>query len=338
MAMKIAFIGFRHGHILDLYTRAKEAADLEVVGACEEHKPTRDELTAASSVKFTHESFDDMLAGAQCDIIAIGDYFARRGQLVVKALEAGKHVIADKPLCTRLDEVEAIGKLSSEKELKVGCMLSLRSIPQFIGMRNLVRRGDLGEIHAIAFGGQHPLNLGKRAGWYFEQGKHGGTIADIGIHAIDMIPWITGLAFRTVNAARCWNAFAPEFPHFKDAAQMMLTMDNGCGVLGDVSYFMPNTLGYTNPLYWRMTFFGRKGIAETSCSSQGITVYLDGAQEPRIEALPTGTPGGYLSAFLSDIRGEPEEDGLNTETVLRAARTAATIQKAADESDRDVSL
>jgi len=338
MALKIAFVGFRHGHILDLYNRAKDAEEMEIVGACEEHDATRAELAAAGYVEVTHDNFDDMLAGVDCDVIGIGDYFARRGRLAVRALEAGKHVIADKPLCTDPDEAGEIERLAKEKGLKVGCMLSLRSLPQFIGVRNVIRRGDLGEIHAVAFGGQHPLNLASRPGWYFEPGKHGGTINDIGIHAIDLIPWITGLKFKTVNAARCWNAFAPEFPHFKDAAQMMLTMDNGCGVLGDVSYFMPNSQGYSNPLYWRMTFFGRKGIAETSCNSEGITVMLDGAENPVTEALPEGTSGGYLSDFLSDIRGEPRKDGLDTETVLRATRTTTAIQKAADEGARDVSL
>ncbi|MEZ4683286.1 MAG: hypothetical protein R2932_54665 [Caldilineaceae bacterium] len=61
-------------------------------------------------------------------------------------------------------------------------------MPQAIGLRNLIRSGLIGEIHAINFGGQHPLMLDTRAAWYFEPGKHGGTINDIAIHAVDAIP------------------------------------------------------------------------------------------------------------------------------------------------------
>ncbi len=68
-----------------------------------------------------------------------------------------------------------------------------------------------------------------------EEGKHGGTINDIAVHALDLIPWITGHKFKRIVAARCWNALAKRCPHFKDAAQLMLEMDNGAGVMGDVS-------------------------------------------------------------------------------------------------------
>ena len=88
-----------------------------------------------------------------------------------------------------LDRIEALAR---EKNLKVGCMLTMRDAAAFIGARNLIQAGRIGEVHAIAFGGQHPLLLGSRPGWYFEQGKHGGTITDIGIHAIDALPWVTG--------------------------------------------------------------------------------------------------------------------------------------------------
>ena len=197
-----------------------------------------------------------MLRDVDCDVVAIGEYFARRGSAAIHALNEGKHVIVDKPLCTSLDELDEIERIAGETELKVGCMLSMRDHGQTIGARKLIREGAIGEIHAISFGGQHPLMLGKRPGWYFEEGKHGGTINDLAIHAIDCLPWITGLEFETANAARCWNAFAPEYPHFHDGAQMMLTMDNGCGVLGDVSYFMPDKAGYSLPFYWRYTFWG----------------------------------------------------------------------------------
>jgi len=337
MSLKFAIAGFRHGHIYDVCRRVNEADGMEVVAACEEDADARKEVDA-DAVKITHDNFDKMLAEADCDIVGIGDYFAKRGSLVIKALEAGKHVIGDKPLCTDLDEVAQIERLSAEKGLKVGCQLDLRALPNFIGLRDVVRSGAIGEVHAIAFGGQHPLNLGQRPGWYFETGKHGGTITDIGIHAIDMIPWITGLKFKTCSSARCWNAFAPEFPHFKGAAQLMLTMDNGCGVLGDVSYFMPNTQGYANPLYWRVTLFGRKGIAETSCNTDSVTMYLDGEEKVITKPLPQSESGAYLRDFVKDIEGSPVADGLNTETVLRTVRTVVTIQKAADENAHDVEL
>jgi len=338
MSLKMTFAGFRHGHILSLYELAQQSDEVEVVAAGEEHAETREELKAKGAVEITHADVGRMLDEVECDAVAVGDYFARRGSLVIEALSRGRHAIADKPLCTRLSEVVEIQRLTREKELKVGCMLTMRDSAQMNGVRNLIRQGRIGEIHAIAFGGQHPLLLGSRPGWYFEPGKHGGTITDIGIHAIDAIPWITGLEFRTINAARCWNAFVPEHPDFEDAAQMMLTMDNGCGVLGDVSYFAPDRLGYSMPLYWRTTFWGREGVIEVSTAAREITVIGAEDEEIRREPLPPAAPGGYLRAFLDDIHGQVKADALDTATVLRSMRHVIKVQEAANAKAREVAF
>jgi predicted dehydrogenase len=336
MHIRLAFIGFRHGHIFDLYRRACAMDEIDVVAACEEDDAAR--KAAASQVEITHHDVDAMLATVACDAVAVGDYYARRGSWLIKALEHNKHVISDKPMCTDMDELDKIAALVEEKGLKVGCMLDMRDAAPFIGLRSLVRRGYIGEIHAIAFGGQHPLLVGTRPSWYFEPGKHGGTINDIAIHAVDVIPWITGLSFTRVNAARCWNALATDFPHFEDAAQMMLTLENGCGVLGDVSYLAPGQVGYTLPFYWRMTLWGDRGVLEASMRADKITAVRTAEGTLQSLPLPESNPGGYLRAFLQDLAGTSEPGMLDTAQVLRAARVALSIQRAADRHQTNVSI
>lgn len=337
MSVRFAFVGFRHAHIHDLYKRAVAHDDVEVVAACESDEAAR-AAAGAAGARITHSDPSGMLRDVDCDVVAIGEYFARRGSAAIHALNEGKHVIVDKPLCTSLDELDEIERIAGETELKVGCMLSMRDHGQTIGARKLIREGTIGEIHAISFGGQHPLMLGKRPGWYFEEGKHGGTINDLAIHAIDCLPWITGLEFESVNAARCWNAFAPEFPHFHDGAQMMLTMDNGCGVLGDVSYFMPDKAGYSLPFYWRYTFWGRDGVLEAGTTQDTIQVAWKDSERVETRPVPEDRSGGYLEAFLRDIKCDAESGERHTESVIRAARTVLRIQKAADENAHDVAL
>ena len=100
MPLKIAFAGFRHGHIFDLYNLADTSDELEIVAACEGHDETRAQIQAKGTAKITHDRFERMLDEVDCDIVATGTYFTRRGQVLIKALERGKHVIGDKPLCT----------------------------------------------------------------------------------------------------------------------------------------------------------------------------------------------------------------------------------------------
>lgn len=338
MKTKFAFMGFRHGHIHALYDLATKRDDVEVVAGCEEHEETRRTLADTSQIKITHCDYAEMLREVDCDIVAVGDYYEKRGRVLIQALKAGKHVIADKPLCIRLSELEEIERLAKSGGLAVGCMLDFRSIGQFRKLRELVLQGEIGEVHAISFNGQHPLCYGTRASWYFEEGKHGGTLNDIGIHAVDYVPWATGLRFTTINAARSWNAAIKEVPLFADGAQVMLTMENGCGVLGDVSYLAPDSFEYSLPQYWRMTFWGSKGMMEAGERIDGVLLYKNGTQD--VQRVPPGESrvGGYLEDFLREIRGETEGVELSTSQVIESARISLRIQEAADKGLCNVRL
>jgi predicted dehydrogenase len=336
MPTKFAVIGVRHGHIYDVISRIKERSDTELVAICEEDEPTREQLIASGQFENVYGSYGQMLDEVECDAVAVGDYYSVRGARIIEALHRGKHVIGDKPLCTRLDELDHIEQLTRDKNLTLGCMLDFRSYGVARRLRRLIQDGELGEIVALHFDGQHPLMFGSRAGWYFEEGKHCGTLNDIAIHAIDYIPWLTGLEFSRINVARNWNMRLKEVPHFRDAAQVMLTLNNGAGVLGDVSYCTPDSYSYSLPLYWRTTVWGDAGVAEMSLNKP-LVLYKNGEKEGR-EIEPDATVSGeYLRAFLEGIGGKADT-ALTVDDILKASRISLLIQNAADEGKTSVEL
>ena len=327
---KIAFAGLRHGHINGLFERAKNSPELEIAAICEEDADARAAFVAGHPGLTcpVYDSLDRMLAEVSCDIVATGDYYGKRGRVLIAALTAGKHVIADKPVCTSLRELAEIERLAREKKLCVGCMLDLRTNPSFVRAREMVLSGTLGTITQIQFTGQHPLLRETRPHWYFEPGKHGGTINDIAIHALDYIPWLTGLEIKSFAAARTWQAFDSGCSCFNDAAQFMFVLNNGCGVLGDVSYAEPDSHGYKMPHYWRFTVWGTAGVIEFNAVEPKITAWIQGETAPRtIVPEPYGGPD-YLDWFLREISGGEAE--LNTEIVLKRARQALELQSLAD--------
>lgn len=330
MKTRFAFAGFRHGHILDLLTGVEERADAEVVACCEEDAAAREDLAAKGRVKITHTDFAAMLREVECEVVAIGDYYAKRGTLVLAALRAGKHVLSDKPLCTTLAEQEEIERLAAERGLVVGLQLDSRGYAALRKLREIIRGGEIGEVATIRIDGQHPLLLGTRPGWYFEPGKHGGTINDIGIHAFDFVPWMTGLRWREVNAARCWNAKAREFPHFHDCAQFLATLDNGAGVLADFSYLAPDTLGYKLPHYWHIVVHGTRGLVETNLFAKELTVIKDGSTAPEIVPAGDDRTRGYIEDYLQELRGNVAMSDLTSAACLQASRLALEAQLTAD--------
>ena len=327
---QIAFIGFRHSHILGLYEFVQKSPAFTVTGACEENAAAAVALRRDGKVNLTHRRSAAMLDTVECDIVAVGDSYGRRGAVIIEALRRGKHVVADKPICTSLTELAEIERLARKNRLSVFCQLDMRGFGQFLKAREIVHAGTIGKIHAIHVTGQHPLLLGSRPGWYFEKGKHGGTINDIAVHAFDFIPWLTGLRFAEVVGARTWNAFATPHRHFKDAAQFMLKLNNGAGVFGDVSYFMPDSQGYTMPQYWRTTLYGRTGVIEIGANLPGVWLARAGEKTPQtIPALPA-QPFYYMEALTHEISGAKTKLALTTREVLEASRLALRVQFAAD--------
>ncbi|MDD6312875.1 MAG: Gfo/Idh/MocA family oxidoreductase [Firmicutes bacterium] len=326
--LKFAFAGFRHPHINAFYKMCEANPDVEIAYAFEENDEARAAAEEALGVKFTHADYADMLKEKDIDVVVIGDYYGIRGQRAIEALRAGHHIYSDKPLCTSLAELDEIERLSAEKNLRVGIMLDVRYIGWVEPLKKLISEGTLGEIHQVSFGGQHPLMYGSRAGWYFERGKHGGTINDIAVHGIDITEYVTGLGLKKVVAARQWNAYATEVDYFMDSAQFMAELENGAGLMADVSYAAPNSSGYTLPYYWRFNFWGTKGTAEVNYNAPDeIRLALDGEEGLRTVAVTEKNTDDCLKVFIRELAGE--KTSIDTASSLRVARDTLTIQAAA---------
>lgn len=326
---KFAFAGFRHGHIFALYNALKAREDTCIVGAWEADDEARAQAQA-KGVEFTYASYAQLLADPEVEIVAIGDYFAARGNLALQALKAGKHVLADKPLCTTQQELEAIRQEARTTGLAVGMMLDLRDNPKLVTAMDAINKGMIGKVSNVCFEGQHPLMYGSRPGWYFEEGKHGGVINDIAIHGIDLLRRFTGSSVAKVLSARCWNFYADKEPAFKDCAQFMLEMESGAGVIADVSYAAPDVQLFGLPTYWHFRVWGDKGLLDFGMNIPDVTLYAKGESGGRVlEQIQADKT--YLDTFLS-VLPCAEARAAYTEDNLISAKQTLLVQKAADEA------
>ena len=319
--MNIAFAGFRHYHIMTLYNMVKDDDSVTLTGCFEENADAK-KAAENNGVSFNYNSYEEILRDKNIEAVAIGDYYSKRGKMVIDALKAGKHVICDKPICTDLAELEKIEKLSKEKNLQVCCMFDLRYLPQIPKVCEIIKNGDLGKIVNITFTGQHCLDYGNRPMWYFEEGKHGGTINDIAIHGIDLLRFITGKEFTKVNFAKTRNAFADKEPDFKDCGQFVAELED-ISVMADVSYAAPKFDGIL-PTYWDFYIWGTKGMLKFNYASNNIHIYK--GTEEIIECADRKID--YLNAFALEIQGTSTM--MNTADILKSQRQVLEIQKVAE--------
>ena len=318
---KIAFAGFRHSHILVLYNMVKESDIFELGGAFELDENAKNEYEE-KGVTFTYNSYEELLNDETVNTVAIGDYYANRGNLALKALQNGKNVICDKPLCTSLDELDKIEALAKEKGLYVSCMFTMR----YEGITESAKEAMelIGEVKSVYFGGQHPLMFSQRPSWYFEDGKYGGLFNDIAIHGVDLIYYLAGQRIKNTIAARSYNAYATNAPEFPDSGQLMAELENGAGLIADVSYAVPNASGYNLPYYWQFFVWGEKGMMSFSANSDFVECHIDSTPEKVI--IPKKiAPCDYLADFAALIEGE--KSVLPMDEVFASTRDTLTIQK-----------
>ena len=333
--LKAAFVGFRHMHMFDIHAHLNKRKDVEIAAVCEEDAQTRNELAADGRIEVSHTVFEDLLEAVDFDLLVVGEVFSGRGRLIRAALEAGKHVLSDKPICTDLEQLGEIEALSVRQRLVVGAALDLRDAGAFRRARQLIRGGTIGALRAVTFSAQHPLLLNTRPGWYFENGNHGGTINDIAIHAVDLLQWISDRGFSEILAARSWNAGLSAAPGFRNAAQVILVMDGGCGVIGDVSYISPDGFRYSLPQYWRFNFWGDRGMIESGLNLPKLSLYRSDADTVEEIDLPPDRSGGYLEDLLLAIR---TGRGYPNTALFSATEVCLKAQQAADRGVFGISL
>ena len=325
MKYKVLFYGFRHSHVYDVHQKINNCDVFEIAGYLEEDDPSRCDAQDKLGVTFSTESYESWLS-SDIDIVVIGKAYGDRGDAVIRALEAGKHIIADKPICTDLKQLEKISELCEQKNLQLQCMLDLRYLPQTLMAKKLLSDGVMGKIRNVSFQGQHCLNYGKRPGWYFESGMHGGTINDLAIHGVDLVRMITGSEFACIDAARTWNSYAKEEPNFNDCAVFMARLENGASVMADVSYSAPSQV-FTMPTYWEFRFWCDEGMLTFHYTDPYVMLFKNGDPEPIVVNCDAAKED-YVSELLQQLS---TGDRKATHNVLMSTKTALELQQYADE-------
>ena len=114
-------------------------------------RATPPKMLARARALATHR--DDharVLADADIDLVSICSYDDAHAEQVLAALEAGKHVFVEKPLCVTRTECDAIRAAHAVRpHLELGTNLVLWRSPRFVELRRRIRAGDMGTVYLV---------------------------------------------------------------------------------------------------------------------------------------------------------------------------------------------
>ena len=138
------------------------------------------------------------------DICTPGDTHA---EIAIAALEAGKHVLCEKPLANTVAEAEAMAEAAAraaDKGVYAMCGFSFRRTPALTYARQLVAEGRIGSIRHVRAQYLQDWLADENApmAWRLDKSKAGsGALGDIAAHIIDATQWITGQQISAVSGA-----------------------------------------------------------------------------------------------------------------------------------------
>lgn len=147
--------------------------------------------------------YKEVLADPTIDAVDICTPNVYHAPFAKAAMEAGKHVICEKPLATSAAAAAELVSIASAKKLRNCTCHNLRMYPQVQNMRRMVEAGDIGDILVVqGTYSQDWLLYETDYNWRIETKDNGPsrTVADVGSHFCDMTEHVTGLRITEVCA------------------------------------------------------------------------------------------------------------------------------------------
>ena len=228
-------------------------------------------------------------------------------------LQAGIHVICDKPLATTSTDARRLQAMATERGVLFAVTYNYTGYPMVRQAREMVKSGMLGDLRVVQV--EYPQdwltesieNDGqKQAGWRTDPSKAGvgGCIGDIGTHAYQLAHFVTGLDVTELLAEL--STFVPG-RRLDDNAQVLLRFSNGArGALwasqvapGNENNLRLRVYGSKGGLEWRQEYPNQLFWSPFGQATQIISrgTGAAGAAAARVTRIPSGHPEGYLEAF-----------------------------------------
>ena len=186
----------------------QENPDAVIYGLYDQNQDRARELASSYHAK-AYNSLEELLADPAIDAVSVCVANNAHADITVQALNAGKHVLCEKPMAMTLADCEKMvaAARQAQKYLMIG--QNQRLAKAHVRARDLIRSGEIGRIITFrtAFGHSGPetwsVDSGKST-WFFNKSiANLGAMADLGVHKTDLIHFLCESYITKVSARLC---------------------------------------------------------------------------------------------------------------------------------------
>lgn len=234
--VRIAVLG--SGFMGSTHARAYHRMDDVEIAAIYASSSKRAEPLASEVGTTWTSDLENILGDASIDAVDICLPTPQHRQATEAALDAGKHVLLEKPLALTLEDAEAIVKAANESDRIVMVAHVLRFWPEYVEIKRLIDSGELGRPRFVSAVRRQPP-----PDWT-DKGPNahltGGSLHDMLIHDFDAANWILGTPIEAFARGPVNSASGG-----RDQAQVMVTYDDASATI-DGGSMMPDSYPFTS--------------------------------------------------------------------------------------------
>ena len=191
--VRIALVGVGAAAQINHLPVLKKMDGVELVALCDRDPEKAARVAQKFGVPASYNRFEELLADDSIDAVDITTPNYLHAPMAEAALDAGKHVLCERPLARSLAEATAMAKAAKKADRLLMCALQHRFRPDAQLLRKFVDKGDLGSIF-LAKGGW----LRQKTEWDSDEWRAqkrasgGGVVLDLGFQMIDLALWVLG--------------------------------------------------------------------------------------------------------------------------------------------------
>ncbi|MCC6152397.1 MAG: Gfo/Idh/MocA family oxidoreductase [Candidatus Hydrogenedentes bacterium] len=165
---------------------------VELIGVCDVLPERAEAMAGKYGARVVHADYKKMLVDGQYDIIDVCTQNRLHAPITIAALNAGAHVIVEKPMAMNSAECRAMIDAANKNKRKLMVAQFMRFEPDSEKLKEVVESGRLGQIYSA-----NATYLRRRGipGWgkfHIAKESLGGPLIDLGVHVLDLAIWLMG--------------------------------------------------------------------------------------------------------------------------------------------------
>ncbi len=246
-----------------------------------------------------YKNLNEALIAEKPDLVIVSTRPDLNPDLIVQSLQAGCHVITEKPLAVDEDGLQHIYNAVVETGRYVLPMLGMYECKAFVKARELINSGLIGEIALV--NSRKSYQWGSRANWFKQRACYGGIWSWVGIHSFSMVEMVLQKNVKKIVAAQEFNRFHGEFgAGCSDTLSGLFLLDDDIQMTVSVDLLRPDVQKSWGDDWVRIV--GSKGIIEARPRLDEITLILSDNIEKIIKVENSDT--AFYTPFLEVVFNE----------------------------------